>query len=280
MLPALQALVFLGDSANNEELSLKAADIAGVTQDAQAAGLGEFKQTSFNYNLGWAKSYLKKIGAVENSSRGIWSLTQRGKSLSATSATVLKSLVQQKAGPEKKSEKESLEADIGVHPEAHLAVTEAASLDWRDQLLKTVRTMAPAAFERLAQRLLREAGFLTVEVTGRSGDGGIDGTGVLRIANVLSFYVLFQCKRYQGSVGASAIRDFRGAMTGRSDKGLFLTTGTFTADAKKEASRDGAPAIDLIDGEQLCELLKALKLGIITAQVEAVTVDSTWFEAI
>jgi restriction system protein len=116
-----------------------------------------------------------------------------------------------------------------------------------------------------------------VEVTGRSGDGGIDGIGVLRV-NLLSFQVLFQCKRYQGSVGASAIRDFRGAMVGRSDKGLFLTTGTFTPDAKREATRDGAPAIDLIDGDQLCDLLRQLKLGVRTEMVERVTVASDWFK--
>src|SRR5205807_2837236 len=104
----------------------------------------------------------------------------------------------------------------------------AATTHWKDDLLALLRALSPDAFERLAQRVLREAGFLKVEVKGRSGDGGIDGIGVLRV-NLLSFQVLFQCKRYQGSVGAGAIRDFRGAMIGRSDKGLVLTTGAFTS---------------------------------------------------
>jgi restriction system protein len=137
--------------------------------------------------------------------------------------------------------------------------------------------LSPAAFERLAQRVLREAGFLKVEVTGRSGDGGIDGSGVLRV-NLLSFQVLFQCKRYQGSVGPSAIRDFRGAMVGRTDKGLFITTVTFTPDAIQEATRDGAPAIELIDGDQLCDLLKQLKLGVRTELVEKMSVEPIWFD--
>lgn len=136
--------------------------------------------------------------------------------------------------------------------------------------------MSPDAFERLAQRLLREAGFVKVEVTGRSGDGGIDGIGVLRV-NLLSFQVLFQCKRYQGSVGSGAVRDFRGAMVGRSDKGLIITTGTFSGDAKKEATRDGAPPIELIEGDSLCDLLKGLKLGVATEMVERVIVDAEWF---
>jgi restriction system protein len=156
---------------------------------------------------------------------------------------------------------------------------ETAEAYWKDELLDVVRALTPAAFERLAQRLLREAGFLKVEVTGRSGDGGIDGIGLLRV-NLLSFQVLFQCKRYQGSVGASAIRDFRGAMVGRSDKGLLITTGTFTPDAKREATRDGAPAIDLIDGDQLCDLLKQLKLGVRTEMVEKMTVEPVWFDSL
>jgi restriction system protein len=130
------------------------------------------------------------------------------------------------------------------------------------------------------QRLLRESGFSQVEVIGRTGDGGIDGRGIARIHGLMSFHVLFQCKRYQGSVGAPEIRNFRGAMVGRSDKGLFVTTGTFTPAAIKEATRDGAPAIDLIDGSDLAEKLKEFSLGLTTATVEVVSVDDKWFESI
>lgn len=138
--------------------------------------------------------------------------------------------------------------------------------------------MHPSAFERLCQRLLREAGFTKVEVTGKTGDGGIDGTGVLRM-NLLSFQVIFQCKRWQGSVGSSTVRDFRGAMVGRADKGLILTTAAFTADARREATRDGAPAIDLVDGEGLCDLLKEYRIGLSVRMVEEVTIDVAAFEA-
>jgi restriction system protein len=138
--------------------------------------------------------------------------------------------------------------------------------------------MAPNGFERLAQRLLREAGFVSATVTGRSGDGGIDGLGVYRLS-LVSFPVFFQCKRYRGSVGASAVRDFRGAMAGRGDKGLLITTGTFTPDAKAEATRDGAPPVDLIDGDRLCDLLKQYEVGVRTTirQVEDVRVDKLFF---
>ena len=139
--------------------------------------------------------------------------------------------------------------------------------------------MSPDSFERLSKRLLRESGFIKVEVTGKAGDGGIDGTGILQLS-LMSFHVLFQCKRYQGSVGPSAIRDFRGAMMGRTDKGLFITTGTFTSDARKEATRDGAPPIDLIDGVALCEKLKELKLGVDVELVEDIRIKPDWFSQI
>lgn len=142
-----------------------------------------------------------------------------------------------------------------------------------------MKAMDPAAFERLAQRLLREAGFVKVEVRGKSGDGGIDGVGVLRV-NLVSFQVYFQCKRYKGSVGSNEIRDFRGALEGRADKGLFITTGHFTSQASEEATRDGAKAIDLIDGERLCELLKSNRLGVQTEMVERVTIDAQWFDGV
>ncbi len=147
---------------------------------------------------------------------------------------------------------------------------------WADRLLEVLGGIEPAAFERLCQRILRESGFTRVEVTGRSGDGGIDGIGVLRV-NLVSFHVLFQSKRWKGSVGAGVIRDFRGAMVGRADKGLVITTGTFTAEARREATRDGAPAIDLVDGEALCGLLKDLKLGLKVQLVEHVEVDASFF---
>lgn len=119
-----------------------------------------------------------------------------------------------------------------------------------------------SGFERLCQRLLREAGFQQVLVTGRSGDNGIDGEGILEVNPFVTFKVLFQCKRYKGSVGAPVIRDFRGAMLGRAEKGIILTTGSFTQDARREARRDGAPPVELVDGDKLLEMFEKLELGL------------------
>jgi restriction system protein len=150
--------------------------------------------------------------------------------------------------------------------------------DWKEKLLETLLALSPERFEHLARRLLLEAGFTSARVTGRSGDEGIDGIGIYRLS-LVSFPVFFQCKRYRGSVRAGAVRDFRGAMAGRGERGLLITTGTFTAEAKQESTRDGASPIDLIDGDRLCELLKQYRLGVRTdlRQVEDVTVDADFF---
>jgi restriction system protein len=142
-------------------------------------------------------------------------------------------------------------------------LSETEIKDHRPALLDLIKSLSPGGFERLSQRLLRESGFQHVSVTGKSGDGGIDGIGTLQMNPFVSFNVLFQCKRYQGAVTPSQVRDFRGAMMGRAEKGLIITTGTFTLEAKKEARRDGVPPIELVDGDILVDMFEKLELGLI-----------------
>jgi len=269
MSPTLRALKAMGGSGNNEELLAKIVELEQIPPEVQSVQHTDHRQSRINYNLAWAKTYLKKVGAIDNSSRGVWSISKEGENLTEDEVRLIPARVRKQVS-EARRERESTSSNT-----EELEVV--GERFWKDELLDVLRGMRPDAFERLAQRVLREAGFIKVEVTGRSGDGGIDGLGVLRV-NLLSFQVSFQCKRYQSSVGAGAIRDFRGAMVGRSDKGLLITTATFTPDAKREATRDGAPAIDLIDGDQLCDLLKLLKLGVKTEMVEKMTVEPAWFE--
>ncbi|MEZ4852435.1 MAG: restriction endonuclease [Bacteroidia bacterium] len=165
-------------------------------------------------------------------------------------------------------------------PELQSTTDEIEEFAWQDKLIETIRNIKPDQFERLCQRLLRELGFVNVEVTGRTNDGGIDGKGIVKIGGVLSFHVVFQAKRYKGSVSSPVIRDFRGAMSGRADKGLILTTGSFTREAKKEATRDGAIPIDLIDGNEFAERLKELNLGVSVELVEEVKIKMEWFKNI
>ncbi|MER9117672.1 restriction endonuclease [Mesorhizobium sp. M0954] len=270
--PVLRALDALGGSASIEEIDDKTAVLMNVSDAARTVLVGDGPRSKFDYRCAWARSWLKNAGFTNNSERGVWALTAEGRAaLSLNPDEIVRSVRRADAALRK--------AKVVVTPERVEVEAEAAEIslkDWREQLLDILLALDPAAFERLCQRLLREAGFIKVEVTGRSGDGGIHGTGVLRV-NLLSFHVLFQSKRWRGSVGAGVVRDFRGAMVGRADKGLIITTGTFTADARREAVRDGAPAIDLIDGDGLCDLLKEQKIGVRVKMVEEVTVDEAAF---
>lgn len=204
-----------------------------------------------------------------NSERGVWTLTADGQRVTEPEIRDLRAAYLAKMRHARKDRRP------GPTPDDH---EDTQDDDWTDVLLEALLAMAPDAFERLTQRLLREADFISVTVTGKSGDGGIDGVGIYRLS-LLSFPVFFQCKRYRGSVGPDKVRDFRGAMAGRGDKGLLITTGTFTSEAKREATRDGAPPIDLVDGQDLCQLLKRYKLGVRTQvrQEEDVVVDRDFF---
>ena len=252
MNPLLNALFSLGGSGSIDEIYEKVLELENIDENISSVPHNPEKsnQTEVAYRLAWARTYLKKYGFLENSSRGVWALTKLAKEQQqVTPQDVVKKVREtDKAKPKTKIKNEQIELDDIDTPEAQ---------GWREELYHVLtKEISPDAFERLTQRLLRESGFVQVEVTGRTGDGGIDGKGIAKIHGFMSFHVIFQCKKYQGSVSAGDIRDFRGAMVGRADKGLFITTGTFTSAAVKEATRDGAPPIDLVDGEQLAEKLK------------------------
>ncbi|MFN7108916.1 MAG: restriction endonuclease [Brevundimonas sp.] len=269
MWPIIERLKASGRSMSNAEMLEDVAQHMGLTEDVLSVRVGKWNELAVAQRLGFARSWLKLGGAVTNSQRGVWTLTPLGAAMTPQEVAAIPKKVQRDYVRKPKTERPD-DAPLD------LITGEDVTGDWKDRLMASLLAMEPAAFERLCQRLLREFGFIKVEVTGKSGDGGIDGTGVLRV-NLLSFHVLFQCKRYSGSVGAGAVRDFRGAMVGRTDKGLIITTGAFTADARREATRDGAPAIDLVDGDTLCDLLKDRRLGVTVEMVEQVTVDEAAF---
>jgi restriction system protein len=275
MWPTIEAVKLLGGSGRNEEIFDELVKIQKYSEETQSVPFKDGKKSKLEYRAAWARSYLRLIGALENPSRGVWALTDYGeKLLSSDIPNLVSKMIAERGYNKKNIDKIDLKSnDNGETTE------DLNEEDWQSHVLEIIKNIKPDAFERLAQRLLREAGFVKVEVTGKSGDGGIDGVGVLKM-NLLSFHVYFQCKRYQGSVGAGAVRDFRGAMTGRGDKGIIITSGYFTPDARKEASRDGAPPIDLIDGEELCDLLKRYNLGTHTKMVEQVVIDKNWFNQI
>lgn len=272
MIPVLLALRSLGGSGTIEEINEKVYAIEGF--DDKQLQLRHGEKSSYgeiDYRLHWSRTYLKKFGLIDNSSRGVWTLSNSNIDIEDVKPDEIVKFVRIEASDKRqKGDRKTLVLDDSIEEAEE-------TLEWKEQLIRTLLDISPSGFERLVQRLLRESGFVEVEVTGRSGDGGIDGKGIARMSGLLSFHVIFQCKRYKGSITPSQIRDFRGAMQGRADKGIFITTGNFTRDARKEATRDGAPPIDLIDGELLCEKLKEFSLGVMTKVVEEVEVDKTFF---
>lgn len=280
----LRAIRDLGGSGTIEEINERVYEIAGLSDETLAIPHGDEGGVSeIDYRLAWSRTYLKKYGALENSTRGIWAIRPDFDAQQVDPQTVVRYV----RAKDKEASGSAPAPDGAVPtptpvPPADPALPAPDPEQWQSAVRRIVGSIPPAAFERLIQRLLREAGFTQVQVTGRSGDGGIDGKGLVRVNDFLTFHVLFQCKRYSGSVGPSEIRDFRGAMQGRADKGLFITTGTFTSSAKAEAVRDGAPPIDLIDGELLVQKLEQYQLGLRTEiiSVKNVIVDSAWFSGL
>lgn len=272
MNPLLKALKKLGGSATIDELYEAVVEQENFDEDTLGVlhNPERSNQTEVSYRLAWARTYLKKAGYLDNSSRGVWALTDKAREIEEVDSKEIVYYVRSLDSKNSPKDKPISELDDSDTPDE--------AMEWREHLHSIlVNEMSPDAFERLTQRLLRESGFIHVEVTGRSGDGGIDGKGIARINGLMSFHIAFQCKKYKGSVGAPEIRDFRGATIGRSDRGLFITTGSFTKAAMDEANRDGVAPIDLIDGDQLAEKLKELSLGVKTEMVEEVTVNRDWF---
>ena len=273
--PVLESLKELGGSGRPAEVCSLVADKLSLSDEE----LNEQKASGgsrFENQVAWARFYLAKAGYIDSSRYGVWALTEKSRTVEKFTQQEIQSLVKGVHDSITRSQqgrktKASPEADIS---EDSTPPTEQTN--YKDQLLEIMLALPPAGFERLCQRILREAGFEQVTVTGRSGDGGIDGNGMVQVNPFVSFKVLFQSKRFSGTVGSPQIRDFRGAMMGRADKGIIITTGNFTADAKREAVRDGVPPIELIDGGDLVDLFEKLEIGLIPRTTY--DVDLSFFE--
>lgn len=273
--PVLRAIHDLGGSASNVEIVERVIEHHELPSSVTEKLHGHGPMSELEFRLHWSRTYLKKYGLIDNSTRGIWSLTNSGLQTQSVDPDLVNKHVLELDRNSKRRRPENLE----LAKDGDNVTDDPLEESWREELLNILLKMKPDAFERLCQRVLRESDFIEVNVTKASGDGGIDGNGIIRLGGLISFPVLFQCKRWEGSVGASVVRDFRGAMAGRADRGLILSTGKFTHAARSEAMRDGVSPIDLIDGEQLVDKLKELELGISLIIREDVEVDRDWWQS-
>lgn len=267
------ALKMLGGSGKNNEINSKVAEILELSNEAQdIPHLNSSSLSEVNYRCAWARTILKNYGALENSARSVWTIKPEFTGIDSVDGAIvekfrnIKSEKTQKFNTaEEKMEEQGVDVPEEVKP-------------WRKRLYEVLINMDPYGFERLTQRVLRECGFTNVVVTKKSGDGGIDGTGKLKINGIFSFNIAFQCKRYQGSVGAGDIRDFRGSLTTDIEKGVFITTGSFSKPAIEEASNPGKQQIDLIDGEEF--ITKLAEFGIGVKEVKDYEIDEQFFAKI
>lgn len=274
--PLIRVLRDLGGSARSAEVYQAIVARMDLSDETLSETM-QSGQTRLYNQVAWARFYLAKAGLIDASSRGVWTLTEKGRQTGAITHDDALRLFKEVHARFQKTPKDfglgDNEDTNDAPPEAGLALLAA---DHRRLILDRLRNLTPSGFERFAQRLLRESDFEEVTVTGRSGDGGIDGVGILQVNALVRFKVLFQCKRYSGAVTPSQVRDFQGAMQGRADKGIILTTGTFTAEAKREAIRDGVSPIELVDGERLVSMLERLELGL--RPVKAFAIDEGFFQ--
>ncbi len=276
--PVISALKELGNSGTPSEVKDLIAINLQISDNILDEQLPSGTSSRFDNQVAWARFYLAKAGYIDSSKRGIWKLTEAGIDSEITPKEALEIFqkLQQAFRQESINNQINKELETDEDNVAAPDSNENSFRNYRQELLETIRSLSPTGFEHLCQRLLRESGFQQVEITGRSGDGGIDGKGILQINLLISIPVLFQCKRYIGSVGAPEIRDFRGAIMGRADKGIFITTGTFTSEARREAVRDGVPPIELVDASKLILMFEQLELGLIPKTVYEI--DKSFFK--
>ena len=262
------ALKDLGGSGKNDEINEKAAELLGLSDEVlEIPHLNSTSLSEVNYRLAWARTVLKKFGAISNSARSVWTINPEYSNINEVDGEAIYKEHSKASAKKEKSIDEDNSDDVPdeVRP-------------WRKKLYEVLVKMNPYAFERLTQRVLRECGFTQVEVTKKSGDGGIDGTGKLRINGIFSFNIAFQCKRYQGVVSSADIRDSRGSLTTNIEKGVFITTGSFSKAAIEEACSPGKQQIDLMDGEEF--ISKLAEFGIGVKEVKDYEVDEAYFENI
>lgn len=267
------ALKLLGGSGKNDEINSKVAEILELSNEVQdIPHLNSSSLSEVNYRCAWARTILKNYGALENSARSVWTIKPEFTGIDSVDGAIVekfRSIKSEKTQKFDTAEEKMEEQGVDVPEEVK---------PWRKRLYEVLINMDPYGFERLTQRVLRECGFTNVVVTKKSGDGGIDGTGKLKINGIFSFNIAFQCKRYQGSVGAGDIRDFRGSLTTDIEKGVFITTGSFSKPAIEEASNPGKQQIDLIDGEEF--ITKLAEFGIGVKEVKDYEIDEQFFAKI
>lgn len=276
--PLLDALRNLGDSGKPREVSNRIATNLNLPDSILDETL-KSGGNKFHNQVAWARQYLVWEGLLDSSKHGTWKLTAKGKNTRLNEEESHMLFLKWVAIHQKNRSERSGASVESSMPEEHDEIQpDESEQNSHIILIDVLRQLSPSGFEKVCRELLRESGFENVEITGRGADNGIDGYGTLELNPFVSFKVLFQCKRYKEdqSVSRAQVGDFRNAMIGRAEKGILITTSSFSNAAIKEANREGAPPVELIDGEKLVKMFERAELGVTKKTI--FTVDLTYFE--
>lgn len=264
----LDALRELGGSATPREVTNAVARIAEVPESKRYEKL-KSGGLRFSNQVAWARQYLVWEGLLASPKHGLWMLTDHGRASQLTDDAAheiflkwVKIHADRKAGKQGNDENTKEPVDVHKTQEERESIEANLQVGYRDEVLSYLQTLTPSAFEQFCADLLRYLGLERVEVTGGTGDKGIDGEGYLPIEPLVTAKVAFQCKRYSGSVGTKDMLSFIGAIWNRAEKGLFFTTGYFTTQAKQLAQEGNSSLVELIDGDRLVDLLEQYSFGL------------------
>lgn len=293
MLPLLRHLES-GERESHETVDSLASHFA-LTPEERAQRLPSGKQTTFTNRIAWAKSHMKAAGLIDSPKRGVYKLTDGGRKILAGNPSFV-GMPQLNAYPEYVAFRQGTSSPREPGPGQPVSPTpvevrtpddliEDGYTQLRAALLGELRdliaTMPPAGFEQLVIDVLTAMGYGGPQdnaglVVGRGGDEGIDGVIKEDRLGLETIYV--QAKRWQGTVGRPEIQRFAGALQGqRARKGVFLTSSSFSTEAKSYASTIQTTIV-LVDGVQLADYMIDHNVGVTTAKrFEVKRVDSDYF---
>ncbi len=241
----------------------------------------------FENQIAWARSYLVKAGYLDSPSHGVWRLTDKGKDAHLDGPDI--DTIFRRVLEAKRLATTGAEAGTTVEREPAIEIEEDEAIapspqtspysDHRPALIALIGSMTPAGFEEFCSELLARVGVEDVQTTRYSKDGGIDGTGRLRINEFVSQPIAFQAKKFDGSgrkVSSEEVQRFRGAIGGHIAKGIFFTTTTFSEDAKREAKALGKVEIELVDLDRILEICEAYQIGLVEQKI--LVAEPSFFE--
>lgn len=280
--PVLCALHNLGGEGTNQSIDAEVSRILSLSEEQLSVEYKSRRTSVVLDRIGWARSHLKIAGLLDSPRRKTWALTKLGMSTTKLDPREVGRAIRKGRTPRENTgqpKPKNIHLDTDSLARADVAEVFQSADAWQDELHDILHGMSPQSFARFFEHIFREEGIDQVEVVNTSGNGEIEGTMVS--GGFLSFRVAFRFTTRNNLIGSQEVDRFRRfVQSSRADKGILITTGSYTQEAIRDSMRRPNPTIELLDGEQFLERLKERSLGITTRQVivEQVVVDRSFFD--